>query len=338
MARMQVRGRILGAILLLLIAARSQAQEVQFLDPNLERAVRYQLGIPPPTPITQTEMLQLTELGGAWGIARLEGIEYGLNLEVLALGGNPLEDLSPLLGLPRLRHLSFGGAGHSITDLSVVGQLTSLRSVGIGESPALSDLTPLSGLVNLEGLWVQRTAVEDISMLAGLTNTVHVVLQENRIRDVSSLWGLSKLREAHLDDNEIAHVSGVTSLPDLSFLTLSGNRLQDVGPLSNLTAVLILELPGNLIADISPLAGMDSVKNMILRDNQITDIRPLIEMDTLIGVDLRGNPLNLEAYQVYIPMLEADMVFVQCDPIPEPGALTLAGLGAAAVLLRRRPL
>ena len=76
---------------------------------------------------------------------------------------------------------------------------------------------------------------------------------------------------------------------------------------------------------------------MILRDNQISDISPLAGLMSLETLDLRGNPLNEEAYSVYLPLIQENNpgIGLLYDPIPEPGTLGVLALGAL-ILSRRK--
>jgi len=74
----------LGLCALLALAAGAPAQEGYFPDPNLELAVRVNLPLCEPKPITPAEMLNLVVLdwgrsGGALSVSDLTGLEYAAN-------------------------------------------------------------------------------------------------------------------------------------------------------------------------------------------------------------------------------------------------------------------
>ncbi|MHC4748589.1 MAG: leucine-rich repeat domain-containing protein [Planctomycetota bacterium] len=83
--------------------------------------------------------------------------------------------------------------------------------------------------------------------------------------------------------------------------------------------------------DIFDLTGLEYAINLIyidLRDNQITDISPLQALTQLNTLDLRGNPLNTDAYKIYIPQILAnnygieilyDTPLMAWNPIPGNG-------------------
>ena len=83
------------------------SSEREIPDPNLERAIREELGLSSELPITQLEMSKLFSLSAkAMQIENLAGIEYAHNLEDLVIRNNPIEDLTPIASLKRLQSLN----------------------------------------------------------------------------------------------------------------------------------------------------------------------------------------------------------------------------------------
>ena len=92
-------------------------------------------------------------------------------------------------------------------------------------SRGISDLSPLSELTNLAGLYLYNNQITDVSPLAGLTNLQWLDLNSNQIADVSPLAGLTNLIELHLNSNQITDVSPLARLTNLFVLNLQGNAI-----------------------------------------------------------------------------------------------------------------
>jgi Leucine-rich repeat (LRR) protein len=124
---------------------------VSFDDPDLESAIREQLGIPSPNPILSTDMETLYSLYAQYrGISDLTGLEYAVNLEQLDLSGNTgIADFAPLQALTSLNELNFGDAG--LTDIDWIPSLSSLRTLYIWDNE-IENITPLLTLYNNGGL------------------------------------------------------------------------------------------------------------------------------------------------------------------------------------------
>jgi hypothetical protein len=106
--------------------------------------------------------------------------------------------------------------------------------------------------------------------------------------------------------------SGIRSLTGLEYaknlreLSLNGNPITDLSPLAGLTSLQSLIMEDNIVSDLSPLAGLANLRILILEANLISDISPLVNLKSLIHLNLGENPLNEDAYDIYIPQIAAN--------------------------------
>ena len=244
---------------ILLIAQPVSAQVVEIPDPNLENAIRATLNIPDNNPITQQEMLQLTELI-AWqlNITNLTGLQYATNLENLPLWGNQIQDVTPLANLTKLRNLDL--AYNTVESVQPIAGLINLQRLNLTIN-RVQDITPLANLVHLQKLYIRDNLVTDITPLANLTDLTELTVSQNQVRDLNPLTGLTRLTLLHLSDN----------------------RISDLTPLMNLTALETLRLNMNAIVDITPLIGLKNLTELWIAENPIRDFSPLAQ---LVGVEL----------------------------------------------------
>jgi hypothetical protein len=89
-------------------------------------------------------------------------------------------------------------------------------------------------------------------------------------------------------------------------LYLDDNQLSDISPLSVLTNLEVLNLSETQLSDISVLSGLTNLVNLYLTSNQISDISPLSGLMNFNTLDLYANPLNGDAYNIYIPQILAN--------------------------------
>ena len=214
----------------------------------------------------------------------------------------------------------------NIRDLTGLEFATNLDWLDLGvenvdeqvNSNEISNLSPLSGLTNLEVLILSSNSISDVSPLSGLISLEFLVLFSNNISDVSPLSGLS-LRSLSLSSNSISDVSALSDLISLETLVLSSNSISDVSPLSGLTNLRFLSLPSNSISDVSPLSGLTNLTFLSLFSNSISDLSPLVA-NTGLGlsafgssdvVDIRDNPLSDTSLNTHIPALQSRGVDVR---------------------------
>ena len=192
------------------------SSEIEIPDPNLERAIREELGLSSDFPITQQEMSKLFSLSAkAMQIENLAGIEYAHNLEDLNIRNNPINNLTPIASLRRLEDLDLSGI--PIEDLTFLKDLTQLRDLHLFACE-ITDITPLQNLTKLVVLILEANKITDLTLLANLTQLQTLRLRHNYIVDISPLANLTKLKELDLVDNLILDIS---ALQGLSLIKLS---------------------------------------------------------------------------------------------------------------------
>lgn len=188
----------------------ASAQIVEIPDPNLERAIREELGLSSELPITQQEMLRLFSLSAnAMQIENLAGIEYAHNLEDLVIQNNPISDLTPIENLMRLERLTLNGI--PIKDLIFLKDLTQLRHLNLFACE-ITDIIPIQNLTKLVVLNLEANRITDISPLANLTLLETLRLGHNFIVDIGPLANLTQLKELDLYDNLILDFSPAQGL------------------------------------------------------------------------------------------------------------------------------
>jgi hypothetical protein len=114
-------------------------------------------------------------------------------------------------------------------------------------SNQISDITPLSGLTNLEWLGLDFNQISDITPLSGLTNLEVLGLGGNQISDITPLSGLTNLGWLYLFSNQISDIVSLVGLTNLRLLDLNNNQISDLTPLSGLTNLSMLFLWSNQI-------------------------------------------------------------------------------------------
>ena len=196
---------------------RAHAQVVEIPDPNLERAIREELGLSSEVPVTQQDMLRLRKLHAEQrDITDLTGLEYATNLKSLILSWNQIVDFSPLSGLINLELLSL--SSNPIVDISPLVNLIHLEALYLAGID-LTDITVLSNLTQLKVLDLQRCIhIRDITPLSNLTQLTRLEMTGNRIADITPLANLTQLDELRIEDNQIVDFSPLQGL-SLSRLT-----------------------------------------------------------------------------------------------------------------------
>ena len=262
------------------------------LDPLLELGqltelrlwVRLQTGLTVLGNLANLRTLDLACYSGDAACTDLTPLAALINLRDLVLFTPvPIDPLAPLTQLKRLYIKCSCGE----TGLAAIAGMTNLESFTLTNSD-VSDLEPLTGLVNLKELridWYELDSgeppryIHDITPLAGLTNLLTLSIRGQLLSDLSPLAGLTRLAVLELEDNRIDDIDPLAGLTELQQLILRYNNVKDLGPLSGLQALLFLTLAGNPVEDFTPLFPLVSLQELVLYTNPPIPCSQLDELE-----------------------------------------------------------
>ena len=209
---------------------------------------------------------------------------------------------------------------NEIEDLSPLKGLVKLNGIGIEGNP-ISDVSPLAGLLSLEGIRAWRTPITDFSPLAQARRLKWLEISDNKVlSSLSSLKGIKSLRRLDIHRCGISDLSGLEALTQLTSLTLRDSLISDISALKSLKALTHLNLERNVISDVSPLKELTRLKELYLNGNVISDVSPLAGLTNLEKLHLNNNaisdfsPLQGLAKKIYIGSGDNPGVLLQGGP------------------------
>ena len=191
----------------------------------------------------------------------------------------------------------------SLEGLQYCSNLTRLSYSGPG---SVTDISPLSGCVNLEFLEIQLNSIEDLTPLGSLVELEQLVLAFNKISDISPLQNLPNLTLILMQDNEISDLSPLAELPSLTHVRFDYNLISDLTPLATVDSLTYLGVEHNNVSDLTPLEPLARLSSLLLSYNSISDLQPLVDNPGIgqgDSIHLYGNPLSATAKCVQIPEL-----------------------------------
>ncbi len=177
-------------------------------------------------------------------------------------------------------------ANNKIKAIEGLSTLVNLRKMDLGANRIrVMDEEQLSGLVNLEELWLGKNKIENIEGLSKLKKLRRLDVQSNRLTSISGLTGqIDSLEELYLAHNGI---------DDDGAMIETGLRLQ----FKNLTT---LDLSKNRLTSCKPFAHLDSLNELWLSENEVSsfeDVQPISRLGTRDGAEL--TEIYLEHNPIY---------------------------------------
>jgi len=192
------------------------------------------------------------------------------------------KQLTLLAQLPRLRTLFL--CGFLLSDLSPLSGLADLQSVNCFDTQ-VTDLSPLSGLANLQSVYCFRTQVSDLSPLSGLANLQEVDCSDTQVTDLSPLSGLTNLQSVNCSGTQVTDLSPLSGLANLQSVYCFGTQVTDLSPLSGLANLQSVNCASTQVIDLSPLSGLANLQEVDCFRTQVSDLSPLSGLVNLQEVD-----------------------------------------------------
>jgi internalin A len=222
------------------------------------------------------------------GVSDLNALAGMTDLRVLTVTRNRIADISGLAEMTNLEYLNFGSIAifgeNPVEDWSPLARLTNLRVL---ESPMIVherqyggrvDLTPLSGLMNLDVLVLTSSisASVDLEPLRGL-NLRGLRVHTMNGGDISPLADIRSLEELDLGHHsrasyleDLTPLAGLTNLIDLRIRV--SDDVIDLSPLAELTELVHLTVNGRFqFEDLTPFMGLVNLRELDFRQSSVRD-------------------------------------------------------------------
>jgi hypothetical protein len=153
------------------------------------------------------------------------------------------------------------------------------------------------------------------------------------ITDLTGLEYALNLQTLELRHHKISDLSPLSGLSDLETVDLWSNRISSLDPLSGLSHLQWLNVEMNRISSLWPVASLTTLEFLNVHRNLIVDISPLTSLTSLTYLDLRVNPLNSEAYSLYLPQIEANNpgIRVEVDEPLSRKLIVTSGIGGSVI-------
>ncbi len=200
------------------------------------------------------------------------------------------EELVSLDGIekaPALKELDCSHCG-ALSDISALrGQtLSELAAADFGDSPSITDISPLEGYTSLMDLDLEKVDITSENRdsyraaVRSLTNLKVLYMPYCGItdEDTEMFSGMQDLDTLVLNMNELTSTAFCNALPaDIQKLSLHGNEITDMTNLARLKDLTILGLGNNHVTDFSFISELTSLTDGSLRHAEGEEDFPFVE-------------------------------------------------------------
>lgn len=223
-----------------------------------------------------------------------------------------------------------------------LGGLSSLRKIDLGANRIrVMDIQELSGLVNLEELWLGKNKIEEIQGLEKVSTWKKCCCCLSKACFSTSTFTLfkkklTKLRRLDVQSNRLVKVTNLTTQVDtLEELYLAHNGINDDGAAQatglalHFTQLSTLDLSKNCLTTTLPFSHLTSLDDLWLSSNKICTfdaVEPLGALTSLEEVYLEYNPVADEfEYRKKLKEIIPSLIKIDANMIGASGDLPAGG-------------
>lgn len=135
-----------------------------------------------------------------------------------------LTDIYPLAEFTNITQLEL--TNNRIEDVFPLGKLINLKFLDLQNNKVLKNLDGLSGLENLEYLFLGYNKVNSLKPLENLKKLKYLSIFDNQINDLSPLKSLTALETLHLKSNPVRSLEDIRNLTNLNTLNIKFTPLE----------------------------------------------------------------------------------------------------------------
>jgi formylglycine-generating enzyme required for sulfatase activity len=281
------RSLFLIFISLVSFAISSPGQEVLIPDPNFNAVIREALQ-KPTGPLTQIDMLSLTNLGAVFrGITNVQGLEAARNLVSLDLQDNLIANFDFPTNLTKLMVLDLSENRFPRLTLPALTNLTTLRL----ESGRLTNLSLAPGLTKLTSLRVGFNQLSSLILPADMTNLTVLSAFQNQLTNLTFPLSLADLQTLNLDGNHLVRLDLPAGLAKLDFIALGGNQLTSLTIPPGMTNLTALRVNNNQLTNLTLAADLNRLSLLVVSDNELRSLDLPSGLASLTILDVSSNQL-----------------------------------------------
>lgn len=158
------------------------------------------------------------------------------------------------------------------TYTTVKALVSYLKAQGQFPNPC-TNLGVIQALGSLQTLDLSHQNISDITPLTDMINLTQLNLDFNQISDLSALSNMKDLQTLHLNNNVIINLNPLTNDTALVSLYLANNLIQTIAPLVPLKNLITLDIANNNVASILPLTNRSIGINITGNPGIITEAK-----------------------------------------------------------------
>lgn len=259
-----------------------------FMDPEVEFALRDQLGMTRTEPLYTNDLWEIKEFTVPSQARTLEDLSLLTHLESLTITYLPSGSLSDLASLTELRSLDLTGCRFPASELEILSRLPQLQKLVLSNC-GLSTLADLQEATGLTCLDISGNTIRNLEPLLNMGKLRELYMQLNAVTSLDVLASLYNLEKLDVSFNSVSSLLPLAQCNKLTWLDASNNTISSVDGIANLQMLTTLSLNYNNLSDISALGSCIQLKELSFTNNSVYDLSNLGSLYNLEIIDFSYN-------------------------------------------------
>ena len=266
-------------------------EELTLDDSRMDALVREYLQLGSSDTLYTNMLWEITSLAFPADAQSHKDLSYFPYLQTLTVENSALNNWTSLSALSQLTELTFRNCVLTNEDLQIIATLPKLKKLTLANC-GLSDITGLSGAVNLTQLDLNNNTIRDLSPIAGIIGLYALDLDHNALEDITPLSTLLSLQALDVSFNSLTSITPLASCAQLYSLEINNNLITSLAGTENMKGLTSLNASYNAIADVSPISGCITLADLNISNNALTDIGSLSALNALMQFDFSYNQVT----------------------------------------------
>ena len=213
-----------------ILKSEPSVPQISFIEPEIEAAVRSQLGLDEKAPLTSESLAAVRGLYIYGTEVYRDRDEYDSQNLADHIRGS-IKTLEDLKVLPNLEELCISLQGD--LDISELSQSKNLRHLVL-KHMRITDIDPLTEIPMLDYVELWEAGVSDVSMLSELYRLDHLQIGFNPIQSMEQIGEFPYLHNLNIRGLKMDSLDGIESMINLEEISIANAEIADLSALRKL--------------------------------------------------------------------------------------------------------
>jgi Leucine-rich repeat (LRR) protein len=267
--------------------------------------------------------LEVTLSGGFNGktLETLNSIPKGHKLEKLKLSTGYTTDITGIAHFSKIKRLNLWSNKRALTDLTPINTLKNLESLEMTVF-GVTDFTFLKAMPKLKDITTYHAPVASLKGLSAAPNLESLKLYSGKLTKIEHLDQNTNLKTMYLNHHQISKLEGLSSLKKLNTLDISRNQIKKIEGLEHNTCLETFWINSNPVSTLENLTHLPILRELGIDRTKISELTGWQDFKRLFKVSIDSSQLDStkftrDYFYRYVPIKEIDMHMKKSKPITQ---------------------